>query len=143
MFRQRLLLSLSLVWLCNALFAQISFTNSNSLLSPSNHYSGVAIAIIDVNGDGLDDIVRLNQGVSLNIQYQTSANQAFNVLNVGVIPQNQGSQWGMCTGDMDNNGFADVLVGGRYDGLKVVSASSDGSAYTMPAITHLPFSLKG
>ncbi|MEZ4925611.1 MAG: FG-GAP-like repeat-containing protein [Saprospiraceae bacterium] len=130
MFRQRLLLSLSLVWLCNALFAQISFTNSNSLLSPSNHYSGVAIAIIDVNGDGLDDIVRLNQGVSLNIQYQTSANQAFNVLNVGVIPQNQGSQWGMCTGDMDNNGFADVLVGGRYDGLKVVSASSDGSAYT-------------
>lgn len=131
MKQQKLVLFLGCQMLVATLFAQISFTNKTSLLTPSDHRSGVAIAICDMNGDGLDDIVRLNQGVDLNIQYQTSPNQAFNALPIGILPGNQGSQWGMCTGDIDNNGFADVLAGGRYDAVYIATASADGLAYTM------------
>jgi hypothetical protein len=80
-----------------------------------------------MNGDGLDDIARMNQGFQLAIEYQTAPNQPFNHLPVGEMPE--GSQWGMCAADVDNNGFPDVLTGGVYDDIKVAMANADGSAY--------------
>jgi len=41
------------------------------------------------------------------------------------------SQWSMCVADVDNNGFNDVLTGGRYDGVKLFQADAAGSNYTM------------
>jgi len=128
-----LLLPLTLL-LSGSLCAQISFTKHNDLLTPVNHYSGVAIAVVDVNSDGLDDIVRLNQGKNLSISYQTAPNQPFTVQMLD--PVSNLSQWGMCVADIDNNGICDILSGGRYDGVKFITANADGSAfntYTMTA----------
>lgn len=69
-----------------SLSAQISFTNKTNLLTPDKHYSGVAIAILDMNGDGLDDIARLSQGTDLNIQYQTTPDQLFSVSDMTPLP---------------------------------------------------------
>ncbi|MBL7828582.1 MAG: VCBS repeat-containing protein, partial [Saprospiraceae bacterium] len=115
--------------------AQISFTNQANLLTPAQHYSGVAIAIVDVNGDGLDDIVRLDQGKNLNIQYQTNPGEPFTALVASQTPISGESQWGMCTGDVDNNGYVDVLVGGRYDGVKFVLADQTGASYQTTNLT--------
>jgi hypothetical protein len=90
------------------LSAQISFSNQTSLLSPVNHYSGVAIAILDMNGDGLDDIARLSQGTDLNIQFQTSPGQAFNSDGMNPLPGDD--TWGMCAADVNNDGLGDVLA---------------------------------
>ncbi|MCC6282706.1 MAG: VCBS repeat-containing protein [Saprospiraceae bacterium] len=126
-FLPNLLLPLTLL-LSGSLVAQIGFTKRTDLLTPVNHYSGVAIAVVDVNGDGLDDIVRLNQGKNLSISYQAAANQAFTqqVLD----PVSNESQWGMCAADVDNNGICDIMSGGSYDGIKFITANEDGSAFS-------------
>lgn len=105
--------------------AQISFSKKTNLLTPVNHFSGVAIAIADMNGDGLDDIARLNQGTILNIQFQGIANQPFVSSINKPIPGND--TWGMCTGDVNNDGLGDVLTGGLENGVKIIKSAIDGS----------------
>jgi hypothetical protein len=120
-----LLLSLSLAFAAN-LSAQIGFSNQTTLLTPANHRSGVAIAVLDMDGDGRDDIARLNLGTALNVQYQTVPGKAFKSTSLLEIP-NDGSQWGMCAADVDNDGFGDVLAGGYYDGVKILRGSASGT----------------
>jgi hypothetical protein len=131
MKHQTLFLATCFQLLAATLVAQISFSNKTNLLNPNDHKSGVAIAIIDMNGDGLDDIARMELGTNLNIQYQSISNEPFTTFQVGNLPGNAGSQWGMCTGDVDNNGFADVLAGGYYDGVKIIRAGDDGASFSI------------
>ncbi|NNE29217.1 MAG: T9SS type A sorting domain-containing protein [Saprospiraceae bacterium] len=108
-------------------FAQVSFINSNSLLVDSDNHSGVAIAVADMNGDRLDDIVRLLDGVQICIEYQqndgTFSREIFQV--VGEDPQ-----WSMAVGDVDNNGYNDIMCGGRYDDIKIYLADDLGQSYS-------------
>ncbi len=127
------LLVLSLILIGANLPAQTNFINKNQLLTPANHYSGVAIAVLDMNGDGMDDIVRMNKGHELAIEFQTAPNDRFSHKDVTSVSNE--SQWGICAADLDNNGFADILTGGDYDGIKIVTANGDGSAYSMINIT--------
>jgi hypothetical protein len=112
---------------------QISFTNHVSLLNPEDHYSGVAIAVLDMNGDGRDDIARMDDGTILSIAIQEAPNSPFSFIMVQDLASN--SQWGMCAADIDNNHYADVLAGGRYDNVKIAMANSDGTAYSVLQIT--------
>lgn len=104
--------------------AQISFTNQASVLTPAQHFSGVAIAICDMNEDGLDDIVRLDDGTELNIQFQSAVQSDFIPSMLKSIPGND--TWGMCTADVDNDGRGDVLSGGAYNGVKITRAMASG-----------------
>jgi hypothetical protein len=113
--------------------AQISFTNSNDLLSNANFHSGVAIAVTDMNNDGKDDIIRMNEGYDLTIEYQNQTDEIFTTFNIGNI--DNGSQWSMCVADINNDGYNEVLAGGAYDEVKLAMASSDGSTYST---TYLP-----
>ncbi len=107
--------------------AQISFSNQTTLLKdPTTFHSGVAVAIADMNADGLDDIVRLGNGNQLSIEYQALPNQPFANYTHGNVP---GDAWAMVLGDVDNNGYNDILVGGAYDGVKVLT-SNNGTAFT-------------
>lgn len=125
---QRYILLLSLLFLVSVSSAQISFSNQTNLLTPVNHYSGVAIAICDMNGDGLDDIVRLSQGTDLNIQYQTQPNQPF--IPSITYPIAGDDTWGMCTADFNNDGLGDVLSGGLSNGIKFTKSKPDGTFST-------------
>jgi len=116
-----------------SLSAQISFTNKTNLLTPVNHYSGVAIAVTDMNGDGLDDIARLSQGTALNIQFQTFPDQAFTSSGMTPLPGTNNT-WGMCTADVNNDGFGDVLAGGNVNGIKILRSNANGT-FTIQNIT--------
>jgi hypothetical protein len=127
-FLPSLLLTLASL-LSGSLVAQMGFTKHTDLLTPANHYSGIAIGVTDVNGDGLDDVIRLNQGMNLSVCYQTAPNQPFTLQQLSAVSNE--SQWGMCAADVDNNGFCDFMSGGSYDGIKFITANEDGSVYNM------------
>lgn len=113
--------------------AQISFTNQVSQLGDPTHYSGLTVAVNDVNNDGLDDIVIMDNGKDLKFEYQ-KMNGVWVALNTGQEMDN-GEAWGIAVGDADDNGHSDVfsgLFGGQPDYAK---ANANGTAYT---ITELP-----
>ncbi len=120
------------LFLCITIFtvfsqAQVSFSNETVTLGMQGFHSGVAIAVTDINGDGLDDIAHMDEGTYLYIEYQ-QLDGSFTRVDVGNLAGS--SQWSMCVGDMDNNGISDVFAGGAYDGIKTARANSDGSAFT-------------
>ena len=114
---------------CNSSSAQISFTNQVSRLTDPTHYSGVAVTINDVNNDGLDDIVILDNARDLKIEFQ-GLNGTWTAQNTGE-EMDAGNAWRMAVGDATNNGHSDVfsgLFGGQPDYAK---ANATGTAYTV------------
>lgn len=112
--------------------AQLSFTNRvNDLANPAL-YSGGPNAVQDADGDGLDDIIVLNQARHLIFQYQGLDGQ-WTGLEAGTMIN--ANAWSMVVGDVTNNGHADVFCGGNFTNIRYARANSDGSAY---AFTQLP-----
>ena len=89
--------------------AQFAFTNSNSLLSPTATHSGCAISVVDINNDGLDDIVKMDQSDVLVIDMQNQ-NGTYTHYNLGTITGGS-NVWGMAVADVDHNGWKDVATG--------------------------------
>ena len=121
-------------------FGQISFSDQTSLLSDQTVSSGVAMGIADMNGDGLDDIVRLKNAESLRIEYQQMDGSIFSEMIIGTAG---GSHWGMCIADVDENGFNDVMVGGAYNGLSLYKADSEGNSYSQTDLNEPSIFLQG
>lgn len=115
---------------------QISFQNSNASFGYGAAHSGVPIAVADMNADGLDDIIHLDDARILMIEYQKADGTGFTKHTVGVVSGNY--QWSMCVADVDNNGFNDVMTAGSFDEVKLYKANADGTAYaysTLPGTT--------
>lgn len=137
----RTMYTVVILLICSTTYAQIAFTNQTSLLTNTSHFSGVHMGISDMNGDGLDDIIRYQQGTALNIEYQTLPNSGFTSYTFGNVASS--SQWSTCIADYDHNGFNDLLVGGAYDNIKLLSANGAGSAYTMSTLANSNIFLQG
>ncbi|MFL5763506.1 MAG: FG-GAP-like repeat-containing protein [Bacteroidia bacterium] len=111
--------------------AQFSFTNSNSLISTMTH-SGNAIAVVDINNDGLDDIVKMDQATTLVIDMQNQ-NGSFTHYNLGNI-SGTGRVWGMAISDVDHNGWKDVATG-KNGAMYLAKLAWSGSTITMTPTT--------
>ncbi|MFI5218166.1 MAG: FG-GAP-like repeat-containing protein [Bacteroidia bacterium] len=88
--------------------AQFSFTNSNSQLTTASH-SGCSVTVVDVNNDGLDDILKMEQSRTLVLELQ-NRDGSFTRTSLGLIPDND-NVWGMAAADVDHNGWKDVAAG--------------------------------
>ncbi len=114
---------------CLYLSAQISFTNQTQLLQNQEFFSGVAIGVADMNNDGLDDIVRLNQAHELNIELQIPDSLQFVNFHFGNTSSE--AEWSLSIGDVNNDGLNDILTGGAYNQVKVLTAQGNGMGYLM------------
>ena len=125
----RILLLLLIGFVAQLSQAQVSFTNRNDRLTESDFHSGVAIGIADMNGDNKDDIIRMNQGYELHIEYQNGPNEMFTTKSFGNMGGN--SRWSMCIADIDNNGFNEFLVSGSYDDIRLSTANDSGTDFSL------------
>jgi hypothetical protein len=107
----------------------ISFTEASSKLPNYITFSSwLQKAVADVNGDGRDDIIRANNdGFFIEKQNAdgTFTEQAIGLVGTSFIPLS------VIVADLDNNGYADILTGGQYNGVYVFKANNDGSNYSL------------
>lgn len=108
-------------------FSQLSFTNKTDLLQNQMVTSGVAVAVADLNNDGLDDIVRMDNATNLKIEYQTADGQIFDSFGFGTVSNSR--QWSICVADVNNDGLNDILTGGSYDGVRIYTNISDSLGF--------------
>jgi len=126
----RTTLAVSLVLSSGAAFAQsIPFLDQTSLLPTTTYHSGNAIGVCDMNGDKKDDIVRSDNTTMSVCTWQASGNFLENT-----YAYNLNGPWGMCVGDVNNDGFNDVHWGNYGSALLM---TWNGSGYTGSNVTAL------
>ncbi len=84
-----------------------SFTRTSGVLSKSNAKSGGCVGIADMDGDGYDDLILLDQSKYLYIDYQ-QPNGTFTLKSYGQVSS---QQWGMTVGDVNGDGHKDFFSG--------------------------------
>ena len=120
--------------------AQVAFSDKSENLSNTDFHSGVAMGVADMNADGMDDIIRLDEARQLHVEYQTYSGQFLNYA-YGQVPG--GRQWSLCIADVDHNGYNDILMGGAYDGVKVMMANANGTSYLSQTLPGADMFLQG
>lgn len=94
--------------------------------NPINTTETYDVALVDLNGDFLDDVVSISSS-NINIHYQL-ASGSFNMVN---IPTNTSYTpfWSFAAGDYDRNGYNDLLYGDG-NGVTFMKANDTGTNYT-------------
>ncbi len=99
---------------------EVGFTN---LAIPT---AGSMRAIVDMNNDGLDDVVAVTS-TNVNINYQLAAG-GFNTVNIATDSAYNTPSWSLCAGDLDGNGLNDLVYGGGQ-GVTLMFAQEGGTAF--------------
>ncbi|MEZ5301091.1 MAG: CRTAC1 family protein [Verrucomicrobiales bacterium] len=113
----------------------VGFIDSTGALLPGDagfpFFSGVAMGIADMDGDGKDDIIRFQRGRDLRIEYQGAPGEAF---APEPIRQFSGIRVSVAAADFDRSGRRDLVCGGYSGGVHLFTAAGEsGFAFaTLP-----------
>lgn len=99
--------------------APVTFTTQSISTSGSN------LAVVDMNGDFLDDIVSINI-TNVNIQFQLQAG-GFTERNIPTPEADNSPSWSLAAADYNADGYTDLLYGGG-NGVTFMRANIDASA---------------
>ena len=102
--------------------------------------SGTPYAVVDMNGDHLDDVVSVAT-TNINILRQQAAG-GFVPYNYTTTPADFPASWSLCAGDLDGNGYNDLQYGSG-GGVTYMLANSDGTGYIEMSFPQYVFSQRG
>ena len=88
--------------------------------------SGSALAVVDMDGDGLDDLVAVTS-TNINIHHQ-QATGGFSSTNITTTTADHAASWSLAAGDLDDNGFRDLMYGSG-SGVTFMIANEDGTVF--------------
>ncbi|MEZ4737948.1 MAG: FG-GAP-like repeat-containing protein [Flavobacteriales bacterium] len=109
----------------------ISFTGYNSGLT------GTSRAVVDMNNDGLDDIVGVS-ATNVHILQQLEGG-GFTSVNIPTTQADNTPSWSLAAGDIDGNGYNDLLYGGGQ-GATFMMANDEGTGFTEVSFPEYIFS---
>jgi hypothetical protein len=118
---KKIILLLVLCIFINEVSAQVTFTNESISIVGSER------AVVDMNGDNLDDIVSVSSS-NVNVHYQLEGG-GFNTVNIPTTAADNTASWSMAAADYDGNGFTDLLYGGG-SGVTFMRANNSGTGFT-------------
>lgn len=121
--------------------SDLAFINENTVFEQENFNSDIVVGIADLNRDGLDDIIRIDGGRYLKIEYQ-QINAPFVTYDYGTISTTLSIT--LAVADIDNNGYNDILIGDIDDiDVKLLIANDEGTAFTESTIPASDFLVQG
>jgi len=141
--KKDLSLFVALILLSFQITAQTVFINSNVDLQEKDQHSAIPVGVADMNGDGLDDIVTLDNGHILHIQYQTPDPARPFVRYEVTHSVDNAEQNDICIADFNNDGLNDICIVGSYDKAKVYYANKGSYEFTLKTITNFSFFSQG
>ncbi|WP_341200690.1 FG-GAP-like repeat-containing protein [Croceibacter atlanticus] len=109
----------------------ITFTSTGS------ETDGTQRALVDMNGDYLDDIVSIST-TNVNIRYQQTSGD-FTTANIETTSAENSPSWSLSAGDIDGNGYNDLLYGGA-SGVTFMIASDTGTGFSQISGSEYVFS---
>lgn len=118
-------------------YSQISFTNANTKLhsdagvagSNNGVHNNNSVLVVDVDNNGLDDIVKIDENRNVQIEYQ-QGNGNFNWVNYGSFTGTNDS-WGCSMADMDHNGYKDILFAPWGSTIQVMKINNMTGGFTI------------
>ncbi len=130
-----LITGFSLVWLSSS-SQQVLFKNSTGKLNPVSGFTNYVDCAVDMNGDHLDDVVRIgNKGMYIDYQLPDGHfSQHFFFMPIQAPPD-----WSLSAGDIDNNGYNDLLFGNSHK-VSFVQANENGTFYQETVMPSFIFS---
>lgn len=106
---------------------QVSFYKDDNFLLDEMNRSKIPMAIVDLNGDRLDDIIILDKGNRLKAYFQAQEAGLFFKKDYGLVSPSD--QFAIGLGDLDNDGWKEMFIGGLYDGVKIYKSFSGTTDY--------------
>lgn len=114
----------------------VTFTFESDRLNSVAGFTAYSDCAVDMNDDHLDDVVRVgNKGIYIDYQQPDSSfTQRFFPLTIQSPPS-----WSICAGDIDNNGYNDLMFGNTTS-VSFVQASADGRSFEEKVMPSFIFS---
>lgn len=135
--------------LCGSLNAtsQVTFNPVlyNQIPEIFGNYYSIPLAVVDMNGDFLDDIVSVYTDQSfpqtIQILYQQTSG-GFVTNTIQLTQATNQPDWSITVGDIDKNGYNDLLYGSS-SAVSVLLANATGTSYSEIAFEDYVFSQRG
>ena len=102
--------------------AQLTFQNID--WPGEDVHSGGPVGFTDVDNNGWDDLILLDEGRHLVVMFQSA--EGWRRVDVGEVGDEL--QWGACVSDFDGDGCKDWISGGLYDGVHAARLAPSGEA---------------
>lgn len=107
---------------------ETDLTNTLINFTPQNvNTTGSELAVVDMDGDGLDDLVSVTE-TNINIHHQLATGGLAST-NITTTTADFPASWSLAAGDLDDNGYRDLLYGSSV-GATFMIANADGTEFT-------------